>query len=81
MTKITIEVPDDIAQRVADAAAQQGLAPEQLAGQVVTDSFTPRRKLSFIGIGQSGQRDAEAIAERHKKVRREHFSDQTAADV
>lgn len=80
MTKLTIEVPDDVAQRVADAAADRGLAPEALAGEVVAERFPPRRKLGFIGIGSSGQR-GESVADRHKEVRRAHFADKTASDA
>lgn len=80
MTRITIEVPDDVAERVNAAAAERGVAPEALAGQVVVESFPPRRKLSFIGIGSSGQ-PGPSVAERHKEIRREHFADKTASDV
>lgn len=68
MTKLTIEVPDDVAERVADAAAQRGVAPEELAGQVVTEQFPPRRRLSFIGLGRSGRSD---LSGRVKELRRE----------
>lgn len=62
MTRITIEVPDDVAERVNAAAAEQGIAPEQLAGQVVVEQFPARRRLSFAAIGSSssGRRAAEA---------------------
>lgn len=78
MTRLTIEVPDDVAERVADAAAQQGVAPEQLVGRVVSEQFPPRRRLSFIGIGRSGRTDT---AERHKEIIRETFGDKAADDV
>lgn len=78
MTRLPIEVPDDIAERVADAAAQQGVAPEQLVGQMVSEQFPSRRRLSFIGIGRSGRTDT---AERHKEIVREAFADTTADEV
>lgn len=78
MTRLTIEVPDEVAERVADAAAQRGVAPEQLVGQMVTEQFPARRRLSFIGIGRSGNTDT---AERHKDIIRETFADKTASDV
>lgn len=68
MTKLTIEVSDDVAQRVADAAAAQGVAPEQLAGEAVSEKFPPRRKLGFVGLGHSGRSD---LSGRVKELRRE----------
>jgi hypothetical protein len=80
MTRLTIEVPDEVAERVAQAAAREGVAPEDLAGQAVIESFPPRRTLSFIGIGASGD-DGGDIARRHKEIRRAHFAAKTASDV
>lgn len=61
MTKLTVEVPDEVAKRVADAAAERGVAPEALAGEVLAGQFPPRRKLGFAGLGRStsGRRAAE----------------------
>lgn len=61
MTKLTIEVPDDVAKRVADAAAERGVAPEALAGEVLAEQFPARRKLGFVSLGRStsGRRAAE----------------------
>lgn len=61
MTRITIEVPDDVAERVNAAAAEQGVAPEALAGQVVVEQFPARRQLGFVALGSStsGRRAAE----------------------
>ena len=78
MTRLTIEVPDDVAERVAEAAAERGVASEELVGQVVAESFPARRRLSFIGMGRSGRSDT---AERHQEIIREAFADKTAADV
>lgn len=68
MTRITIEVPEDVAERVAEAAAREGVAPETLAGKIVTESFPVRRRLGFVGLGRStsGRRaadDEEMLAE------------------
>ena len=54
MTRITIEVPDDVAERVRTAAAKRGVAAEQLAGEAVVEKFPPTHKLGFIGLGRSG---------------------------
>lgn len=63
MTRLTIEVPDDVAARLVADAAERGVPPETLAGQVVAEQFpTRRRRLAFGGIGSStsGGRAAEA---------------------
>lgn len=80
MTKLTIEVPDDVAKRVADAAAERGVAPEALAGEVLVERFPVRPTLGFIGIGSSGQH-GESVAEHHDEIRRAHFAEKTAGDV
>jgi hypothetical protein len=49
MTRWKIE----IARRVGDAAARQGVVPEQLAGEVVAERFPPGRKLGFVSVGRS----------------------------
>lgn len=61
MTRWTIEVDDDVAKRVADAATERGVAPEAVAAEAVTEKFPPRRKLSFASLGRStsGRRAAE----------------------
>jgi hypothetical protein len=58
-------VPDEVAARVAEAAAKRGVASEELLGQVVAGSFTSCRDLSFIAIGRSGRSET---AERHKET-------------
>jgi predicted transcriptional regulator len=61
VTRWTIEVDDDVAKRVADAAAERGVAPEQVAGEAIAEKFPARRKLSFASLGRSstGRRAAE----------------------
>jgi hypothetical protein len=63
VTRLTIEVDDKVAQRVAEAAAERGVAPEQLAGEVVAERFPPRRKLAFAAIGASGSTKGAAEAD------------------
>ncbi|GAC1541220.1 MAG: hypothetical protein NVS3B12_28640 [Acidimicrobiales bacterium] len=55
MTRITIEVPDDVAERMNAAAAERGVATERLLSEVAAQQFPPRRKLGFIGLGHSGR--------------------------
>lgn len=68
MTRITIEVDDDLADRVAELAADRGVAPEALVVEAVAEKFPARRKLGFAAIGRStsGRRaadDEEILAE------------------
>lgn len=63
VTRLTIEVDDKVAQRVAEAAAERGVAPEQLAGEVVAERFPPLRKLAFAAIGASGSTKGAAEAD------------------
>jgi hypothetical protein len=48
-----VEIPDEVARRMAAAVADQGVAPEILAGQVLTESLPPRRSLGFVALGSS----------------------------
>lgn len=59
-----IELPDDVAERLAEAAQAEGLAPEALAGKTVCGAFPIRRKLSFVGIGRSTTGDRAADDEK-----------------
>lgn len=64
MTRWTIEVDDDVARRVTDAAAERGVAPEQLAGEAVAEKFAPRRRRPpFTAVGGSGSRRGAAQAD------------------
>lgn len=65
---------------VTAAAVERGVAPEELAGEILAERFSPRPTLSFIGIGNSGQQGSSE-AERHKELRRTHFVEKTASDV
>ena len=53
MTKLTVEVEEEVATRVAAAAAERGLAPEALAAEVLAEQFGPKRKLGFVSLGRS----------------------------
>ncbi|MDQ6947252.1 MAG: hypothetical protein M3256_13515 [Actinomycetota bacterium] len=67
-TKLTVEVEDALAVRVAVAATQRGVAPEALAAQILAEQFPPRRKLGFVSLGRStserrASEDEEMLAE------------------
>jgi hypothetical protein len=61
MTRLTVEIPDEVAARVAAVAAERGIAPEDLAGQILAESFSGSRRLGFVALGRStsGRRAAE----------------------
>lgn len=64
MTKLTIEVDDEVAKRIAEAAADRGVAPEDVAGEAVTEKFAPqRRRLAFAAVGSSGSSRGAAQAD------------------
>ncbi len=64
MTRITIEVDEQVAERVREAAAERGVAPEQLAGQVLAEQFPARRRhLAFAAVGASGSPRGAAQAD------------------
>ena len=64
MTRWTIELDEQVAERVVQAAAEQGVAPEQLAGQVVAQRFgARRRRLAFAAVGASGSPRGAAQAD------------------
>jgi hypothetical protein len=83
---MTVNLPDDVAARLAAEAARRGVSVEELVAEAVTAHFPAappeqpaRRRLSFIGIGASG--GGENVAERHREIIREHYADKTASDV
>lgn len=78
MTRITIALADEVADRVRTAAAARGVSPEELAGEILAEVFPPRRKLGFIGIGSSAQ-SGGSIAEGHKQIR-DHLDEKAASD-
>lgn len=63
---------------MAAVAVEQGVAPEELAARAVTESFRPRRRLSFIAMGRFGDSDT---SERHKEIISDAFANKTADDV
>jgi hypothetical protein len=61
---LTIEVEDAVAEDLTTAAAELGIAPEQLAGQVVTERFPARRNIGRVDLSQSSgvqRRDEEDV--------------------
>jgi hypothetical protein len=83
VTEISIELPDDLAGRLEKAAAERGMAAEQLALELLDASVPasrPRERFGFVGMGDSGSGGGD-IGRRHREVIREEYSKKTASDV
>lgn len=67
-----VELPDDVAARIAELARARGVSPDQVAAEVLGAHLPrrPKRPLTFIGLGRSGRHD---LSERAKEIRRAEF--------
>jgi len=68
VTELHVQIPDDVAERLARRAEREHTTPEQLASDAVRSYVgpppgSPRRPLGFIGLGQSGRSDVSERAE------------------
>jgi adenylosuccinate synthase len=72
---MTVDLPDELADRLAAAAAERGVTLEALVVEAVEAQYPVRRRPSFVGIGRSGRSDT---SERYKEIRRQAFADKTA---
>lgn len=79
MTELHVHVPDDVAGRLAAAAAERGTSTEDVAADVLTQHAPPTQpassrttghRLSFIGLGASGRSD---LSERTEEILRAEF--------
>lgn len=75
---MTVDLPEELAARLAAEAALLGVSSEALVAEAVETHFPPRRGPSFVGIGRSGRSDT---SERHREIRREAFVGKTSEDV
>ena len=84
---MTVNLPDDVARRLAAEAERRGQEVDQVAAELLAATLPvgegaeppSERRLSFIGIGASG--GSERVADCHEEIIREHFSTKTAGDV
>jgi hypothetical protein len=74
-----LELPDDLAERLAAAAAAHGTTVERLAVEVIEARFPAQNSLSFIGIGASGTK--EPTGRLHHEVLREAFRERSARET
>jgi len=70
MTELHVRIPEEVADRYTNEAAERHTAAEDLAAQVLVDHAPGKRRLRFVGIGHSGQPDAAA---RSEEILREQF--------
>ncbi len=75
---LTVHLPDELADRLASAAAARHQSPEQVAIEAIEAALPARRRLSFAGIGRSGGGKGGAQAD---ELIAEHFAGKTARDV
>ena len=69
---MTVELPDEVADRVADLASERGVSPEAVARELLEAQLPPQPNGApdFIGVGHSGRGD---ISERVKELRQAEF--------
>jgi hypothetical protein len=90
---MTVDLPDELARRVAAEAARRGVSPEQVAVEAIAAQLSQeagqpsgegeqpaRQRFPFIGMGDSGPGGGD-IGQRHDEILREHFANKTARDV
>lgn len=70
MVVLHVQIPDELAERLAVEAAERKMAPEEVAADVLDQAIPPRRHVRFIGVGRSGQHDN---ARRSEELLEEHF--------
>jgi hypothetical protein len=53
MTELHVHIPDDLADRLNAEAAQRGVEPETLAGEILAQQLPAPRVLGFASLGRS----------------------------
>lgn len=77
---LTVHIPDDLARRLEQVAADRKQAPEQVALDAIEAQLPTGRRVSFSGIGASGLRDG-SVARRHREVLADAAASKTARDI
>jgi predicted transcriptional regulator len=57
VTDLHVQIPDDVAVRLEEAAVARGISPEAVAAEALASFVDTRRALSFAGTLHSGQGD------------------------
>ena len=73
VTELHVMVPDDIAERLAQAAASRGSSPEEMAAQLISSHVPPagQRPLSFLGMFEAP--DGFDVATAEQRLEAEGF--------
>ncbi len=77
---LRVQVPEELARRLEEAARARRQTPEQVAIDAIEAQLAPRRRLSFSAAGSSGSGGGD-IARRHKEIIAADLADKTAADL
>jgi hypothetical protein len=75
---LTVHLPDELADRLTAAASARQVSPEQVALEAIEAALPARRRLSFSGIGRSGDGRGGVQAD---ELIAEHFAGKTARDI
>jgi hypothetical protein len=62
---VTVELPDELADRLRVLAAAKGITIDHAAIEVISAQFRGPLRLSFAGIGDSGHDDTAAL---HREI-------------
>lgn len=68
VTDLHVQIPDDVAERLASQASERGTSPEEVAAEVLRLHVPPvsnRRRPRFVGKGHSGRHD---LSERVEEI-------------
>jgi hypothetical protein len=78
---VTVELPDELAARVAAVAAARGMTLEQLAVEELASRYAGpgMSTLSFIGVGASGGQ--QPSAREHREIIRDVYRGRPAREV
>ena len=78
---VTLDLPAEAQARLQAEATRRGITLDQLIAELAhsfpAETDTPKRRLSFIGVGHSGRGD---LSRRHREIRAERTAGLTAND-
>jgi hypothetical protein len=75
---LTVQVPEELADRLTAEAARRGVTIDEVAAEAIEAGLPVRRRLSFSGMGRSG--DSRGAAHVDELIA-ERFAHKTASDL